>query len=161
MRWISVVAILTLFCALSSEVLAGAVDRANVSIVVTVAEADDAVNAARISACKQARNANRPVCRALSAQGGSSSRVISSNSASGNTATGSSGVATGDFVTTLQSLATLDPSSDAVNSSQSGILSGTLRTLLALSSTEQTQFASSQIQSDESDGEVRFTVASI
>lgn len=158
MRWISVVTILTLFCALSSEVLAGAVDRANVSIVVTVAEADDAVNAARISACKQARNANRPVCRALASQSSSSRQVVPtpSTQSSGQTSVAQASVQLQTIAATLQST-----QSASQEQSVAVAAAAALGTLLSLSSTEQSQFISSQIHSSESEGEVRFTVASI
>lgn len=156
MRWISVVAILTLFFALSSEVLAGEVDRVNVSIVVSVPEADDAVNAARISACKQSRNANRSVCRSLASQSSSSSQVVPTPS------TQSSGQTTVAQATVqLQTIAATLQSTQGAPQEQTSAVAAALGTLLSLNSTEQSQFISSHIQSSESEGQVRFTVASI
>lgn len=157
MRWILVVAILPLFCALSSGVLAESVDRATVSLVVTVPEANEAVDAARISACKQARNASRAVCRSLSASSGSSSQqvvVTSSSQSSGQTSSAQAAVQ-------LQSIsANLQSAQNGLNDPSIAVVSA-LGSLLSLSASEQSQFASSQIQSSDTEGQVRFTIASI
>ncbi|NVK11727.1 MAG: hypothetical protein HWD83_06970 [Gammaproteobacteria bacterium] len=158
MRWISVVAILPLFWALSSGVLAESFDRATVSLVVTVPEANEAVDAARISACKQARNASRAVCRSLNAPSSSSSGqqavATPSSQSSGQTSSVQAAVQ-------LQSIsANLQSGQDGSQGSSADVVSA-LGSLLSLSTSEQSQFASSQIQSSETEGQVRFTIASI